>query len=986
MSGSRIIREVRRALLLCVCAASGFHPLLGLDPNRAVDQYVVSRWQGTTFPGGVVHAIAQTTDGYLWIGAENGLVRFDGVNFRLFNHANTPSLPAGHILGLVVDSAGFLWVRMESPYLLRYRGEVFEQAYRLDFDEAGVTTMARDRAGRVLVAATDALLRYGSGKVTDAENIGGVGGLALAIAETAGGSLWIGMRDTGLLRIRGGSRTHITAVPDRKVNALLPDAGEQLWIGTDSGLARWNGSAVTQDKIPEALLRRPILSLARDRDSNVWVATPSGISRIDPNGAASALVQHHGAGRVQAIFEDREGNLWLGGTDGLVQFRDPPFLSYGGLNGGAVHFDDQRRAWFAPGDGGLLLIKGTTRRAITLAGLDKDVVYSMCGGSGELWVGRRVGGLTRLREVDGQFEAKTYTAEDGLPRGGIYALHRARSNALWAGSVTGSMIRIHEGRITTFTRSDGLSGEAITTIIETPDGVIWAGTSGGLQAFRGGAWKVYGGQDGLPPGRVNSLTTDEQGMLWIGGAGGLFHWSGSRAEPLRQAPEVLRAEILGIAADRRGNLWVASEGHVFRVARASLLGTSKGPAAVREFGIADGLPSTQAVRRDHAVGIDSSGRVWFALHGGFSVLDPTRASDLPPASVTMEAVTVDGQPLTKEGPARFPADRRRIAFSFNGVSLSFPDRVRYRYRLDEYDTEWSQPTQSREAAYTNLPPGRYKFRLMATNGEGLWNGAEVSVAFEATPRFWQAWWFRLTGVFLAIAGIVAAYQYRLSRIRAAMNLRFEERLGERTRIAQELHDTLLQGFLSAAMQLQVAADIMPEDSAARPRVARALQLMQQVIEEGRNAVQGLRAGGLRSVPLETALAQTWQDLSGGNAADFRIVVEGRRRELHPVVQDEMFRIGREALTNACRHAGARHVEVELTYLPDSFRLFVRDDGQGIDPTVLQNGRDGHWGLIGMRERAEKLGGQIHVFTRASAGTEIVLEVPAKVAFHEQARK
>ena len=983
-----MFRELRRALLLCAFATSGFHPLLALDPNRAIDQYVVSRWQGMSFPGGGVHALAQTTDGYLWIGAENGLVRFDGVSFRLFNHANTPSLPAGHILGLVVDAEGFLWVRMESPYLLRYRGGVFEQAYALDFDETGVTTMARDRTGRVLVAATDALLRYGGGgKVTDAANLGRVGGLALAMAETAGGSLWLGMRDTGLLRIRGDSRTHITALPDQKVNALLADAeGEELWIGTDAGLARWNGSMVTQDRVPRTLTRTPIIALARDRDSNVWVATPSGISRVDAEGAASPLVRHLGAGEVHAIFEDREGNLWLGGTDGLVQLRGSPFLSYGGMNGGAVHVDDHRRVWFGPSDGGLRLTYGTALRPITVAGLDKDVVYSMCSGSGELWVGRRVGGLTRLREVEGQFSAQTYTVEDGLARGGIYAVHRARDGAVWAGSVAGSITRIHQGRISTFTKSDGLSGEAITTISETRDGVIWVGTSGGLQAFRRGAWKVYSGPEGLPPGRVNSLTTDEQGMLWIGAAGGLFYWSGTHAEPLRQAPEVLRAEILGIAADRHGNLWIASEGHVFRVARASLLAKSNGPAAVREFGVADGLPSTRAVRRAHSVATDPSGRVWFALHGGFSVLDPARASGLPPASVTIEAVTVDGQPLPQDGPARYPANRRRIAFFFNGVSLSFPDRVRYRYRLDEYDTEWSQPTQLREVAYTNLPPGPYKFRLMASNGEGLWNGNEVSVAFEAEPRFWQTWWFRVAGVLLAVGAMITAYRHRLNRIRAAMNLRFEERLGERTRIAQELHDTLLQGFLSAAMHLQVAADIMPDDAAARQPVARALQLMQQVIEEGRNAVQGLRASGLRSVPLETALSQTWQDIGGGNAVGFRIVVEGRRRELHPVVQDEVYRIGREALTNACRHARARQVEVELTYLHDSFRLFVRDDGQGIDATVLQSGRDGHWGLIGMRERAEKLGAQLQVFSRASAGTEIVLDVPARVAFHEHARK
>jgi signal transduction histidine kinase len=228
--------------------------------------------------------------------------------------------------------------------------------------------------------------------------------------------------------------------------------------------------------------------------------------------------------------------------------------------------------------------------------------------------------------------------------------------------------------------------------------------------------------------------------------------------------------------------------------------------------------------------------------------------------------------------------------------------------------------------------------------------------------------------------LFAVYQYRLGRIRASMNMRFEERLAERTRIAQELHDTLLQGFLSASMQLQVAADLLPDDSKSRPLVARTLQLMQQVIEEGRNTVRGLRAAGSSGVTLETALSQIKREIDPDSRVNFQLVVEGRRRELHPMLQDEVYRIGREALINAFRHAHARNIEVELNFASDSFRLFVRDDGGGIDPAVLQNGREGHWGLVGMRERAERIGAQIHVFSRASAGTEIEVDVPANVAF------
>jgi signal transduction histidine kinase len=244
---------------------------------------------------------------------------------------------------------------------------------------------------------------------------------------------------------------------------------------------------------------------------------------------------------------------------------------------------------------------------------------------------------------------------------------------------------------------------------------------------------------------------------------------------------------------------------------------------------------------------------------------------------------------------------------------------------------------------------------------------------------WQTWWFRVIALGLLGAAIFAGFRYRLARVRAAMNLRFEERLAERTRIAQELHDTLLQGVISASMQVHVAVDMMPEDAAPRPLLARALQLMKQGIEEGRNTVKGLRASGV-PVPLENALSHIEEELGASADADFRVIVAGQPRGLHPLLQDELYRIGREALINAFRHAQARHIEVELRYDPESFRLLVRDDGVGIHEHVLEAGREGHWGLVGMRERAERIGAQFHVFSRPSAGTEIRLDVPSTVAF------
>jgi ligand-binding sensor domain-containing protein len=270
LSGSRTSRKVHSVVLLCGCVALSSLPLLALDPNRPIEQYVITKWNSRNgFPGGAVHAIAQTPDGYLWLGAENGLVRFDGITFRLFDHSNTPSLPVGHVLDLTVDSSGVLWVRMESPYLLRYRGGTYEQAYPTKLNQPGVTAIARGHREGVLIAPTDAPLRYREGRFTPLVESGRDGGLAISIAETDDGVVWVGMRDTGLTRIRDGHSAEVPGLPDQKVNVLLPGTNSELWIGTDAGLVRWDGERITRSGVPLPLAHSQILALARDRNSNL---------------------------------------------------------------------------------------------------------------------------------------------------------------------------------------------------------------------------------------------------------------------------------------------------------------------------------------------------------------------------------------------------------------------------------------------------------------------------------------------------------------------------------------------------------------------------------------------------------------------------------------------------------------------------------------------------------------------------------------------
>lgn len=304
----------------------------------------------------------------------------------------------------------------------------------------------------------------------------------------------------------------------------------------------------------------------------------------------------------------------------------------------------------------------------------------------------------------------------------------------------------------------------------------------------------------------------------------------------------------------------------------------------------------------------------------------------------------------------------------------------FQYRLDGFDTDWSRPVAEREAVYTNLPPRPYVFRVKASNGDGRWTSTEASVRFEIEPSVWQTGWFQVSAAVICALGGWGLFRFRVFHVSRNLNRQFEAQLAERTRIAQELHDTLLQGFISASMQLHVAAGRLPSDSQVRPAIARVLELMGRVIDEGRVAVRGLRSSSTAAQDLGDAFAGIREELAEAGHIDYRVTIEGAVRPLHPMVRDEVYRIGREALLNAFRHARARTVDLELDYAPNRLRLHVRDDGAGINPQVASSGTDGHWGIAGMRERAEKIGARFTIRSRHGAGTEIELTVPAKVAF------
>ena len=976
-------------VLLALAAASSAH---ALDPARSVALYERQRWGVEDgFPGGGVHAITQGQDGYLWLGTERGLVRFDGTEFRLVTGPDAALAGGSDVLGVVVDGAGSLWMRPDRPALLRYDGSRFESVpFATDPREVAVTAMTVGRSGELIVyAQVSGLLARRAARFERMALETVPRSIVLSMAETPDGTLFLGTRDAGLFRVREGRVEPLVAgLPDRKVNCLVAVSERELWIGTDRGVVRWNGAELTTDKVPRALRGVQALALLRDRDANVWVGTGTGLLRANALGAAPLPDRPpHPPRAVTALFEDREGDLWLGGGAGIERLHDTPFTTYSrahGLpsdGGGAIHVDGADRAWVAPPEGGLYRLEGARMERVAVAGIEADRVYSIAAAPDGLWLGRQRGGLTRLRFDGAALRARSYTEADGLAQASVYAVHQARDGSVWAGTLNGGLSRLREGRITTFTTANGLASNSVSALVDTQDGTLWVGTPAGLAAWSEGAWTTRRVADGLPSDTVTALAEDSQGVLWIGTSDGLAFLRSGRVESPNAAPAPLREAVVGLAESEGGWLWIATSRRVMRVRREPLLDATLGDGDVVTYGRADGLLGLEGVRGHRSVVADLHGRIWFSTNRGLSVVHPRRATAMKaPALVHVRSLLADERSIELGASVRVPPRPQRVRVAYTGVSLQAPERVRFRYRLDGFDADWSEPVSTREAMYANLGPGPYRFRVAASGADGLWNGPEAVVEFTIAPAVWQTTGFRLAAVLAVALCSWLFYAWRLGQATRRLNMAFEARLAERTRIARELHDTLLQGFVSASMQLHVAVEQVPEASPARSLIARVQGLMAQVIEEGRNTVGELRSVERDTGDLAQDLSRVGEDMPGDATAELRVIVEGTPRALHPSVRDELYRIGREALVNAFLHAQAKRIEVELEYAPRTVRLLVRDDGIGVDAEVLRAGRDGHFGLSGMRERAERIGGRLRLWSAAGTGTEVELLVRSSVAY------
>ena len=1011
---------MRALALIMICTVTLLivpHFVFALDPSLQISQYGHTVWTARDgFSVGSIFAIAQTHDGYLWLGSEFGLFRFDGL------HAVPWQPPAGQQLpqkpyALLVSRDDTLWIGTFAG-LSSWDGRKLTQ-----YPEIGhrfVTSLLEDREGTVWAGIQyetpgtpkGQVCAIRNGTVQCYLNDGGFGSFVWSLAEDSSGTLWAGA-DSGFWRWRPGSPKHYPTPAARVGDIASSDDGQLVFGISGAGLRRLAADKLESFPIHSVTNRNALLTdrevdsnkLLRDRDGGLWIGTHQhGLIHVH-NGKTDVFTKSDGlSGDIScSLFEDREGNIWYGSTQGLDRFRELPVTSVStkqGLSSDAAEslvtgkdgsvwiatrdgltrfkhsqttifrhtnglpddfvqslYEDSRgRLWASfPAHGLGFLEDG---KFVVVAGLPSEEVYSIAGDEqGNLWLcGNK--GLSHLR--DGRFietvpwsamghhqQAKVIVAD----RGGIWL-------AFW---IERSVLFFNDGRVQeSYTSANGRELEVVDIRVDH-DGALWAATHyTGLSRIKDGRIATLSTKNGLPCDTVLWSMEDNDRSVWLYTACGLVRISRSELDAWTADPN----------RKIQTSVWNAADGVLLRETAPSYYSPS--------------------------VAKSTDGRLWFNTVSGIQVVDPHHlAFNKVPPPVHVEQIVADDKtywqnlPGTPAANFRLPARTRDLDIYFVALSFAGPEKMQFRIKLEGQDSDWRVPVNPRHAHYTNLRPGNYRFRVIAANNSGVWNKRGDTVEFSVDPAYYQTNWFRALCMAAFLALLWGLYHLRFLQLQREFNAALDARVDERTRIARELHDTLLQSFHAVLLRLQTVSCLL-QDGEPKQKLDSTIEQASEAVTEGRDAVEGLRDSTVQTNALALALRTLKEDLvaaSSDQPPEFRVTVEGEPRDLYPIIRDDIYRLAAEALRNTFSHAQAKNVEVEIHYDKERFRLLVRDDGKGMDTTVLaDSGRKGHYGIPGMLERAKVIGGKLEIRSELGAGTELELTIPSKRAYAKSWRR
>lgn len=990
---------LRLCFLLGILLAGFAHaPAYALDPTRDLNQYKHTRWTITEGAPQGIYGLVQGPDGYLWIGGSEGVYRFDGVTFEHIP-LGVPRAESWRVTAMLAAQDGTIWVGYDNGALATYRDGALRLDRSVPKTVAFTLRLAQTSDGMIWLAAglqRRALLRRAGGRW---QEIGADWGLpddwVTDVTATRDGSLWVTTSKAILLLRKGARRFEKVGAP-AGLAAVSDDAAGRVWFSDRRGTRRLSASLAPGGPVVATPAAQTAFDTRFDRDGNLWGITGAGLFRMR---APDAWRGRPVSDRVEtftakdgltsdvanAFLEDREGNIWIGTSLGLDRFRAANVVTTPSIGSRAV--------W------GYVLLGA--RNGTVYVGANDGVFQIPPGGR-----------PTRIPGAGGE----------------THDLCEARDGSIWA-LQTGKVLRIRAGRIarrdaplgrdrqyctvdnadTLLIGSPGIPGglhslrsgrwyrRSFATLAETPQYLIIRAQQPSLALLESGALVRLDdlGRNAAPI--LGDRLTDSStvyvgaGQVLFGRQSGISRLRGERLQTIGTNRFPWLVGPSGFVETPDGQTWLIARAGIIRVSSRALdraFADPAAPLAAMILDMEDGLPNVQFRDGDRNAARGGDGRLWFTTTGGVVSVDPARLvrNALPPP-VSIRAMTVAGMRYRNPSSMRLAPGTSQLAIQYAGLSLSIPSRVRFRYRLEGIDEDWIDAGTRRDAYYTNLGPGTYRFRVIAANNDGVWNRDGATFEFTIPPTFVQSAWFKLL-VGLGVIGIIAAcYLWRLQQLTARLQHRFDIRIAERERIARELHDTLLQGFQGLMLQIKAGVNRLP-DAAARKPLDEALKQAQAVLIEGRDRVQELRTRD-RAGDLAQALIDSASMTAGRTGPTVQVTTEGDPRALRPLVLEEVHRIGEEAVRNAQKHANAASIAVLLIWGRRSLRLSVCDDGVGMPADILAHGeRPGHFGLRGMRERAERIGGRLVVISRGNGGrsgggTEVGLIVPARAAYRAQ---
>jgi len=983
---SRIFRAHNGRVAFVALSLCGFAGII--ESSELVTQLAHTAWttRDARLPG-AVFAITQTPDGFIWIGTEFGLVRFDGVHFQDWQPPRGERLTNRGVTALLGDRDGGLWIGSHSG-LTHWIGDSIEQ-YHTSTGATGpaVSAILQDREGHVWVATIGAgaggLCRV-DGKLLNCDSAlqATASPGILSLFEDRRGNLWVGGRAMLYRRKPDPGMTYSLPDSHLMISSVAEDREGTILVSTDSegGLYKLlNGKLEPYRRTAVSSRARPSHLLA-DKDGSLWIGTlGQGILHLS-GGRIDKFVRADGLSNniVRCLFEDREGNIWVGTDDGLDRFRRFPVTTI-------------------------------SKRE----GLSAEVVTSVLASkSGDIWIGT-TNGLDRIdsagsithvgiagscspaisglfEETDGRLWANCGTGFAALDRashnfvvqaparniGSITAATEDRDRSMWLSSPSQGLVHSEHGEIKEIVPWSFFANKKATALETDPDrGGLWLGfLQGGIAYWKPGeSVRWYGSADGLGDAAVMDLHFSRE-VLWIATQGGLSELSQERITTLRAKNGLPCEQINAMAEDNDHALWLNTACGLVRINADDLASWSAkqtNRVALKVFDSADGMRiHTTAKGYYPRASKSSDGRLWFNVLEGVAVIDPKNLSMNPlPPPVQIERAMADRQECSLKAGLRLQPRIKDFEIEYAGLSFVDPDRVRFRYKLEGADGEWHEADGRRQVTYTNLAPHQYRFQVIASNNDGVWNHQGAALEFTVPPAFYQTTWFRLlcaTGVLLLAW---SWYRLRLRQIAAQLNLRFEERLAERSRIARDLHDNLLQNIAGFALQLEgLSKLVLTKPVLAKDRLRELRQEAERWLHDAREAVWDLRSPPLAGREFLTALRETAEDITGAKGIRLIMTVSGSRRPLPEELGEQLLRIIREAIRNAARHGNAREVRLEVGYpQPDTIEIQISDDGCGF---ILEEGAQkmGHYGLSGMQERALNIGADLKIATSPGSGT------------------